>query len=324
MKRSITLAVILAILIAVPVLAQSGVSLESLSARVDSLFQGQAYLNSRINALETSVAVGQRQIVVVPTATPIPSPTPSFTPIPTSIPEPTETATMEPSATPTRTPSVTPTPTQASARVTADRRLSLRRAPGNSSIIAYINLNNQFEVIGKNLDSSWMQVNYNGQIGWLQARYAEGVSNVPIVSTPTPLPKPTVRPTDTPVPTPTMTKMSDVDWELILTSIKQDLEGSGRNPESESFEQLKIWVDERIPQVNTASKKCDLSVEELFEMMEPHALRIEESGLTVKNDWWARWSFTGVLADREEGKSGSCNWYLEGYVEWLLDQEKDE
>ena len=184
MKRSITLAVILAILIAVPVLAQSGVSLESLSARVDSLFQGQAYLNSRINALETSVAVGQRQIVVVPTATPIPSPTPSFTPIPTSIPEPTETATREPSATPTP---------PAEAMVVVNRRATIRRGPGNShAVIAMANADDEFSVLGKNLNRTWWQIEFEGSPAWISNSYVDtyGIEDVQVAFTPTPLPSP--------------------------------------------------------------------------------------------------------------------------------------
>ena len=330
MKRSLSLAVVLAILIVIPAYAQqAGLSLEQLAGRIDVLFAGQTYLTQRIVALETAVAIAQQQAIVVPTATSIPLPTQTSTPIPTSTPEPTATATKTPTATTrptlTLTLSVTPTPTQASVRVTADRRLSLRRAPGNNhSIVAYVALNNQFEVIGKNLDSSWVQVSYNGQIGWLQARYADGVNRVPIVATPTPLPKPTVRPTSTPAPTPTLARMSDAEWELILTSVKSDMKGSGKNPEYETAEQLRIWVNERIPRVNTASKRCDLSIEDLFEMMEPHAIRLEEDGLAAEKEWWVRWSFLNILAEWEESRTGSCNWYLEGYVEWLLDQQEDE
>lgn len=333
MKRSFALAVVLIILIVIPAYAQqAGLTLEQLAGRIDVLFAGQTYLTQRIVALETAVAIAQQQAIVVPTVTPIPpSPTPSQTHTPTPSPEPTVTATTEPSATPsatpswTFTPSVTPTPTPVSARVTADRRLSLRRGPGNNhSIVVYVELNNQFEIIGRNLAGSWIQVNYNGKVGWLPARYADDVNTFPVVATPTPLPKPTIRPTKTPAPTPTLARMSDAEWELILTSVKNDMEGSGQNPEYETAEQLRIWVNERIPRVNTASKRCNLSIEELFEMMEPHALRLEEDGLAAEKEWWVRWSFLNILAEWEEGRTGSCNWYLEGYVEWLLDQDENK
>ena len=328
MKRFIALAVVLVALVALPVYAQqSGLTLEGVSSRIDVLFSGQTYLTQRIAALETTVAISsQRQVVALPTMTPVPTlppPTSTFTPSPTNTPIPSSTPSPEP--TETLTPS--PSPTHATARVVAIRRQTLRRGPGiNHAIIETVNTGDEFIVLGKNLNGTWWQISYEGRPAWISTAYVDEFNTdaVRIAPTPTSLPSPTVRATKTPIPTATMEKMSNVDQELVLISVKKDMEGSGQNPENESFEQLQIWVNERIHKVNVASKKCGLSIEELFEMIEPHALRLEENGLAAEKEWWVRWSFLGIIAEREEGRSGSCNWYLEGYVEWLLDQEEEK
>ncbi len=336
MKRFIALAVVLVPLIALPVYAQqSGLTLESLSTRIDVLFSGQQYLTHRIAALETAVAISsQQQIVMVVTATPIPPtplptatqqpPTQTYTPVPTLTlaPEPTETATMEPSATPR--PTFTPTP--ASARVTSDRRLSLRRGPGNShSIVAYVEVNNQFEVIGRNIAGSWIQVNYNGKIGWLPARYAKDVDSIPIVATPTPLPKNTVAPTRTPVPTATTESISQEHWEILIEAVRKDMLALGYSPTNYSEEQIKDWAGDHGVNMITAMKKCRLSFSELAEIIEENAQLLDETGIPKREEFGSRWDLVSALAEyRSEDDPRSCLAYTEGRRRYLIDYYEKE
>ncbi len=331
MIRFIVLAVVLVALIALPVYAQqSGLTLEGVSSRIDVLFTGQTYLTQRIAALETAVAISSQQQAVVlatpiPTATHLPLPTQTFTPIPTPTSEPTETPTREPSATPTRIPSITPTPTTASASVTADRRLSLRRAPGNSSIVAYIALNNQFEVIGKNLDGSWVHVNYNGQIGWLQASYAKGVSNLSIVSTPTPLPSPTSRPTRTPIPTATMEVLSQEAWDYMIEFTKRETIGLGRNPDNYTDEQYDEWTGTFVTKMREAAENCDMDFLDIAKIIDEEALLLEETGIPKRLDAGARWDFTQLLTEWwDETVESSCKRKIIGRRLWIVANYGDE
>ena len=321
MKRSITLAVILAILIAVPVLAQSGVSLESLSARVDSLFQGQAYLNSRINALETSVAVGQRQIVVVPTATPIPSSTPSFTPIPTSIPEPTETATMEPSAT------FTPTP-PAEAKLRVEIRVQLRRGPGtNHAVVGTVEAGSVFTITGRNLNRNWWQVDHEGTLAWVQNQYVTTAYShlAKVVATPTALPSPSPKPTNTPVPTATTEVLSQDEWEYMMEFTKRDTIGMGRNPDNYTDEQYDNWTSTLITTIKEAAKNCGMDFIELAKIIDEEALLLEETGIPKKLDAAARWDFARTLTEFwDETVESSCKRKVVGRRLWIVANYGDD
>jgi uncharacterized protein YgiM (DUF1202 family) len=86
-------------------------------------------------------------------------------------------------------------PTGASATVTNASRLNVRNAPNavTGSILIEIRRNDTYPIVGRNSDASWWQINVNGIIGWVNARYvtANNAQNVPVTSgttTPTPIP----------------------------------------------------------------------------------------------------------------------------------------
>lgn len=319
---------------------QAGLTLESLAKRVDVLFAGQEYMTQRMTALETVVALSSEQVAVVvvtatpfPTATPVPTatltplPTPSFTPVPTSTPERTATATRRPSATPTLTPSITPTPTPASVNQTATRRLSLRRGPGNNhSFLAYVPLNNRFEVIGKNLDGSWAQVDYNGKIGWLPARYVEGLENVPIVATPTPLPKPTVTDTPTPVPTPTMEKLSDELWDRLKKAVEDDITDMGRNPEGFTEITKGNYTSGLYALLKQASRQCEMSNTEILDYVDGQVERIVASGKPEKYGFSPRYAMLLDLTESlKVSESTNCKALMLRFTSWVVhDYEPEE
>lgn len=85
---------------------------------------------------------------------------------------------------------VTPTPTSAisgaSAKVTGAFRLNVRSAPDavSGAILTKISRNETYPIVGKNAAGTWWQLNVNGIIGWVNARFitASNTSGVPISS----------------------------------------------------------------------------------------------------------------------------------------------
>ena len=318
MIRLVILTVILIVVIAIPVYAQqAGLTLEGLSSRIDVLFSGQQYLLNRIAALETAVAISslpqtQQQAVTLPTMTPTPLPPP---PPPT------------PSATPTLEPTATLTPVPAQARAVVGRRSKLRRGPGSfHAVVATVDVGEELKVVGKDLNGIWWKVEYENSSAWISTTYVDAfdTAKVQIVATPTPLPSPSPLPTETPLPTATPEQTSDELWELIKTSVKNDIEGSGGDPATYTTQGIEILAGERIAVLREASELCDLSDEELIEAIETHALPIDESGISAEQEFWMRWIFMSTLSEIADTYEVSCDWHLKGYRDWLLEKYSHE
>jgi uncharacterized protein YraI len=67
-------------------------------------------------------------------------------------------------------------------------RLNVRNAPNTGgAIIAKVNRNETYPVVGANADRTWYQINVNGNVGWVFGRYLNlsGGQNVPVTSSAT-------------------------------------------------------------------------------------------------------------------------------------------
>src|SRR5690606_32257029 len=92
-----------------------------------------------------------------------------------------------------------PPPGTPQARVTA-QFLNVRSLPNASSaILTVISQGQIFPVVGRNFNSSWLQLNVNGTLGWVNARYvaASNITGVPITDASTPVPPPPIGATAT-------------------------------------------------------------------------------------------------------------------------------
>jgi uncharacterized protein YgiM (DUF1202 family) len=135
----------------------------------------------------------QEPTPVPPTSTPVPTdtdvPAPSATPAPTETAVPTNTlppptSTPVPSNTPRPTPLPVPsaTPrTQVIARVIASETINVRSGPNTTfSPVGTANPGDEFVVIGRNSDGSWIQIDYpdllSGQEAWVAAFLVEVTS----------------------------------------------------------------------------------------------------------------------------------------------------
>lgn len=103
-------------------------------------------------------------------------------------------------ARPTPTPAATPTPQGVVATITRAVQ-NVRSGPGlNYDVIGQLSQGEQVQVIGANLDFSWLVIQFRGQQGWISRAILDtfgSLNSLPIVNpppTPTPPPSPTVPP----------------------------------------------------------------------------------------------------------------------------------
>ncbi len=159
----------------------------------------------------TSTAASESGIVLV-TAIPVQPATPT----PPNTPTPQNTATVLPSPTPP--PANTPTVENKVVMATVQENMNVRSGPGtNYLVIGSATANNSSKVLGRNKDSSWIQVEYPSKDGkaWVLAQLVTVTGDLntvavveapppPVVSNPNPAPKPTSnkkeQPTAVPAP----------------------------------------------------------------------------------------------------------------------------
>jgi hypothetical protein len=141
-------------------------------------------------------AVDGQPVELIPTSTP----SPTVTPVP-----------LIPTDTPTPTETPTPTATSTPFVVVEGGLVALRTGPGiDYPLLAQLGPNIQVAVIGRNEDSSWLEICcISGQTVWVVTSHVivtNDISGVPVsVAAPPPAPTPTPIPTETPTVTPTPT-----------------------------------------------------------------------------------------------------------------------
>lgn len=85
----------------------------------------------------------------------------------------------------TNLPPVIPAPSSSVGTVVTALRLNVRSQPATAgNILVKINRNENYPVIGRNLDSSWWQINVNGTVGWVYWRFFDVLNPqlVPVVT----------------------------------------------------------------------------------------------------------------------------------------------
>lgn len=102
-----------------------------------------------------------------------------------------------PAEAPTEAPTPTPVPP---AEVIINSQMNVRGGPGtNYNIIGAANPGDRYPVTGRNNDSTWWQINYNGQAGWVFGELVTA-QNTQAVAVAANIPAPP--PTNTPAPVP--------------------------------------------------------------------------------------------------------------------------
>lgn len=90
----------------------------------------------------------------------------------------TSTATATPTPSPTMTPTLTtstPSPTLVDCQLVTNYNVNLRAAPDSAAdVLLTIPFNTSVSAFGRNQDSTWWLVSYEGQTGWLSDNYVTG------------------------------------------------------------------------------------------------------------------------------------------------------
>ena len=151
---------------------------------------------------------------IAPTLSPTPTYTPSstYTPLPTSIPPLPETPLPTDTPTPTPTETPIPTPTSSAPSVVVEKTVNLRSGPGTDyKVVGTLPIKQNFEIIGRNADSSWWQISVKNEPVWVAASVVKAVNidqEIEVIEAAPPPPTPTsiiahtptVAPTSTPLP----------------------------------------------------------------------------------------------------------------------------
>ncbi len=173
----------------------------------------------------------------LPTNTPVQSPTPTF--LPTFTPSPVVVVTNTPIPSDTSEEAATEEVSEegnsddGSVQVTLRQNMNVRGGPGTDyPVVASGDAGTTVDVVGRNDDQSWLQVEFppdSGQYGWLFSSLVDVSGNpevVAIAQAAAPPPTPTVAaPTDTPEPT--ATPVPDVDFIITEQRLLSKEENGG-------------------------------------------------------------------------------------------------
>lgn len=168
--------------------------------------------------LSGALPIGSSQAEPTPTRTPFPT----FTPTPADLvqlapinnqpeadqpeaPAPEQQPaepTVEPTATPIPQPTDTPTPEGASINIV--QNMNIRNGPSTDyPIVGAAAVGESFKILGRNQDSTWYQIEFSGNLGWIFGPLVEVLGNtnvIPFAQAPPAPPTPTPVPTEPPPP----------------------------------------------------------------------------------------------------------------------------
>lgn len=142
--------------------------------------------------------------------------------------------------TPTPAPVVTPAPTTSTPTFTTARvkvSLNMRSGPGvENSVVLVLPSGASVKVISS-LSNGWMQLEYNGKVGYVNGKYLEGTTAPTPVVTPTPTPTPEPeKPVETTPPASVIPPVENGEINTSVSLIAQTIPGSLIIPLSEVSE----------------------------------------------------------------------------------------
>ena len=303
--------------------AQSTITLQSLSERIDKAFQyiwelerkgntTTSNLDIRVSRLETRIAGSV-------------------------------TATRRPTTTPTRSrPTATrsrPTPTRIKAAdtpepvvpfITITRPMNLRQGPGiNYSIAQVAEAGEKFDITGRNSQGTWWRIDVEGENAWVYAAYVTATNADRIRSVPTPLPpRQTRQPTATAVPQSSSSIGDEEDWDsfdyaLALAILDRSVSGQSRKWESYSLAEKGTFVSLTQGLLESAAEYCRMSVPDTAKMVNIYGNILDETGFTTRNDIRARNVLMLVLVQSEESARtpSGCDLWLTRATRRLIESE---
>ena len=69
---------------------------------------------------------------------------------------------------------------------------------------------------------------------------------------------------------------------------------------------------------------CELTKIEIVALVEPHAQRIDDSGISEQTGYWARWSLLSRMKTYLSENEAVCSEYIRDYAAWVMVKYGDE
>ena len=301
--------------------AQSTITLQSLSERIDKAFQQiwelerkenttTSNLDIRVSRLETRIA-SSSSATRRPTATPTRS-------------RPTAT---RPRPTPTRV-RATDTPVPVVPFITITRPMNLRRGPGTYyPIVRVADEGEKFDMTGRNSQGSWWRIDVEGENAWVFAAYVTATNADRIQPVPTPpRPRPTPQPTTTPRPQTSHSSPGEEIYLFAAAIVVADQENMGRLAEwrRSPDNQRARAVELSAAMLLQISRYCDLSVEDTTHLVWKYGNFLSDAGYIIRTGLPARQLLMLAMtqfAEENPVRTASCEDLFEVGAQTMLESE---
>ena len=296
--------------------AQSTITLQSLSERIDKAFQHiwelerkgnttTSNLNIRVSRLETRIARSSA------TATRRPS-TPTRRPA---------------TATPTKI-RATDTPVPVVPFVTISRPMNLRQGPDTIyAIVRVAEVGERFDITGRDAQGTWWRIDVEGENAWVYAAYVTATNADRIRSVPTPLPpRPTPQPTATPRPQTSQSSSGEGAYAYAAALVFFDQMSMGtldewtNSPDSQKNRAVQISAS----LLTQLTRWCGLSTEEMADLVGEYGKVLDNTGYTARTGLPVRqllMYFMTEFAEENPNRTASCEELFEVGAMSLLESE---
>ena len=199
------------------------------------------------------------------------------------------------------------------------RKLRLRRGPGmNQKVIGTVLSGQYFPAVGRTLDSNWWQIDVNGLLAWVPAEDTMQEGNedkISVVATPTPLASPTPADTPTPVATATPETIGHELWDRLIEIARVDLIAAGENEADYSLEDVSTRYFKLLADLEAY---CEMTKLEIIDLVEPHAVKLDEKGISARTGFWSRWSLMNGMNTYLSENKVDCSEYITDYAGWVI------
>ena len=184
--------------------------------------------------------------------------------------------------------------------------MNIRGGPGtNYDVVGYATEGEELIVTGKNADGNWWRIDFEGQDAWIYAFYVVETNAVNIRTVPTPAPQ---------------AQYSLYHLAHFVVTMDQEAIGRGKSRKNTSpSEQAKV-VEVLGKFLIVTSDYCDLSIDEMTELIDKYGVIVEEAGYSRKNDYAHRTNLLYELIQYAEDNPlrDSCDQLMEWRVILLL------
>ena len=200
--------------------------------------------------------------------------------------------------------------------------MNIRSGPGtNYDVVGYATAGEELIVTGKNADGTWWRIEFEGQDVWIYAFYVTATNTDGVQPIPTPVP-----PEPTPIPSPTpapQAQNSIYDLAYFVVTMDQEAIGRGKSWQNTSqAEQAKV-VEVLGKFLIVTSDYCDLSIDEMTELIDKYGIIVDESGYSLRNEYAPRTNLLYELIQYAEDnpRRNSCDQLMDWRVILLLAEE---